>query len=114
MTSHPRPPGPPSDEAGDGEMATSRHLARLLRQHDRLARLAIEQNSHQLSEYSDTISLLTIVENELLAWHPSAYDALLPVWLTRNTYVGHEPGKANPACSICSAQRPVDFSPTPA
>lgn len=109
MTARPRHTEPSSDEqcaVPDNKAApTTRHLAHLMRQHDKLARLAVEQGSHKLPEYADTIGLLAVVETELQERYPHAYDALLPVWLTRNTYVGHEPGQHNPACTLCVARQ---------
>lgn len=116
MTCRPRPPEPPSGASDafpvDSDTDTTRRLARLMRQHDMLARLAVEQDSHHLPDYADTVGLLTLVESELLDRYPHAYDALLPVWLTRNTHVAHEPGETNPACSICAAHQPAGQAPT--
>ncbi len=100
MTARPRHTEPSSDEqcaVPDNKAApTTRHLAHLMRQHDKLARLAVEQGSHKLPEYADTIGLLAVVETELQERYPHAYDALLPVWLTRNTYVRTRTRPAQP------------------
>lgn len=80
----------------------ARRLRQLLRTHDALAQRVVELASHDLPEEAEAVALMVAVEEQLQASFPTAYDAMLPVWLTRHTAAVHAPGQHNAYCTICT------------
>ncbi|MGB8650073.1 MAG: hypothetical protein WCD35_05365 [Mycobacteriales bacterium] len=116
-TTHDPAPGRRNPAAAGDDLEQrrrSKRLAELLERRERLARIAVERDSHDLPDSGDYRYELAVVEQAIGHCWPDVWEQQFADWVTQDAQRMHSPERPNDDCVICHANQQHNAPPTEA